>query len=193
MNCNTASRHSSLPLRHGRRQSEARTSSRIKRTYLRLLLSDHSPEPNKLSGSEIAVSFSGGGFSDFFARPSYQDAAVTSYLSNNNLPSTKYYNANGRGIPDVSAVATNFEIVIQGIWGPISGTSAATPLFAGVVSLLNDARYQINKSRLGFVNPLLYQWKSIGTDITSGNNKATGCPEGFPAVGTLHSRVPRVC
>jgi tripeptidyl-peptidase-1 len=30
---------------------------------------------------EVAVSFSGGGFSQYFAQPTYQSAAVTKYLS----------------------------------------------------------------------------------------------------------------
>jgi tripeptidyl-peptidase-1 len=31
---------------------------------------------------EVAASFSGGGFSNYFTRPSYQDAAVSTYLNN---------------------------------------------------------------------------------------------------------------
>lgn len=30
---------------------------------------------------EVAVSFSGGGFSNYFARPSYQSSAVSTFLS----------------------------------------------------------------------------------------------------------------
>jgi subtilase family serine protease len=73
------------------------------------------------------------------------------------LPNAEYYNASGRALPDVSALSTNFEVVIQGLWGPISGTSAAAPTFAAIVTLLNDARYQAGKGPLGFLNPFLYQ------------------------------------
>ena len=39
----------------------------------------------------------------------------------------------------------------------VYGTSASTPTLAGIISLLNDARLQNNKSTLGFLNPFLYQ------------------------------------
>ena len=39
----------------------------------------------------------------------------------------------------------------------VYGTSASTPTVAGIISLLNDARLQNNKSTLGFLNPFLYQ------------------------------------
>jgi hypothetical protein len=56
------------------------------------------------------------------------------------LIDSSYYNTTGRGFPDVSALSTNFQVVIQGAWGPISGTSAATPTFAAVIALINDLR-----------------------------------------------------
>ena len=55
---------------------------------------------------ETAVSFfkSGGGFSNYIARPSFQDAAVQSYIDNftGNLSSTAF-NRSGRAYPDVAA------------------------------------------------------------------------------------------
>jgi len=52
---------------------------------------------------ERAVSFSSGGFSNYFSRPAYQDAAVSSYLAAHGEQWAPYYNASGRGMPDVSA------------------------------------------------------------------------------------------
>jgi hypothetical protein len=48
---------------------------------------------------------SGGGFSNYFAQPSYQQKAVSAYLSTS-APAglSSYYNASGRGIPDVRYV-----------------------------------------------------------------------------------------
>ena len=43
---------------------------------------------------------SGGGFSSFVARPSWQDAAVTAYLATSGLP-TQYITSSGRAYPDV--------------------------------------------------------------------------------------------
>lgn len=41
------------------------------------------------------------------------------------------------------------------------GTSLATPLFAGVVARVNQARLQIGKSTVGFINPALYLLASV--------------------------------
>jgi hypothetical protein len=55
------------------------------------------------------------------------------------------------------------------------GTSASTPVFAGIVARLNAARFAAGKSALGFLNPWLYSLKGSGfSDITEGNN---GCYE----------------
>ena len=55
------------------------------------------------------------------------------------------------------------------------GTSASAPVFAGVVSLLNDARLAAGKSPLGFLNPLLYQLAAEHSDsffdVTVGANR----------------------
>ena len=133
---------------------------------------------------EQAVSFSGGGFSTYFDRPSWQDTAVSSYLSSGvTLPDSKYYNANGAGIPDVSALGTNFQIVVQNYTGPISGTSAATPTFAAAISLINTHRVAAGNPPLGFISPLLYSASasSAWNDITVGDNKVFGCDRGFKA------------
>lgn len=131
---------------------------------------------------EVAAGFSGGGFSNYFARPSYQDRAVSTYLAK--LPAGKYsglYNPLGRAYPDVSAQSEHFLIHYQGRFGLIGGTSASAPAFAGIVALLNDAQLAAGKPPLGFLNPMLY---SIGVDglndVTSGNASGCGTP-GFNA------------
>lgn len=108
---------------------------------------------------EVAVSrfFSGGGFSNYFARPSYQDSAVNDYLSQ--FPDDLYegkFNRSGRGIPDVAALGDRFRIFYKGKPISIGGTSAASPTFAGIISLLNDARISKGLPPLGFLNPFLY-------------------------------------
>ncbi|TKA30653.1 hypothetical protein B0A50_02373 [Salinomyces thailandicus] len=123
---------------------------------------------------EVAISFSSGGFSNTWARPSYQDAAVSAYLDTLGDTWDGLYNASGRGFPDVAAQSYHFYVVDQGDEGLVSGTSAASPTFAGVVALLNAARIEAGLSPLGFLNPWIY---SIGyqglTDIVDGGN--TGC------------------
>ncbi|KIK67660.1 hypothetical protein GYMLUDRAFT_1013347 [Collybiopsis luxurians FD-317 M1] len=129
---------------------------------------------------EVAVFFSGGGFSNYFPRPSYQDAAVNKFLAK--FPNGKYEGLFNRlAIPDVAAQADNFQVVIGGETGLIGGTSAASPTFAGFVALLNDARLKAGKSSLGFLNPLFYSDAVSGfNDITVGNNPGCGT-EGFNA------------
>jgi len=60
---------------------------------------------------------------------------------------------------------------------PNGGTSAASPVVASVMALLNDARFRAGKPAIGFANPLLYALaaaKNPGiTDITQGGSK--GC------------------
>ncbi|KAJ7693921.1 tripeptidyl peptidase A [Mycena rosella] len=131
---------------------------------------------------EQAVDFSGGGFSDYFARPSYQDAAVKGFLSK--LPKGTYsglFNPNGRAIPDVSAQSDFFRVFIAGTPRSIGGTSASSPTFAGFVALLNDGRFKKGLPSLGFLNPLLYSKAASGfNDITVGSNPGCGTP-GFNA------------
>ncbi|KAJ7167805.1 tripeptidyl peptidase A [Mycena filopes] len=131
---------------------------------------------------ERAIDFSGGGFSNYFARPSYQDAAVKGFLST--LPKGTYsglFNPNGRGIPDVAAQSDNFRVFIGGQPFHIGGTSASSPAFTGFVALLNDGRLKKGLPSLGFLNPLLYSKAAQGfNDITVGNNPGCGTP-GFNA------------
>merc|ERR1711907_141964 len=134
--------------------------------------------------AETAWESSGGGFSNVFPAPSYQKAAVASYLSSASLPNATLFNRTGCAIPDVAAVATNFRVLMQGFWdNDCSGTSASAPVWAAALALINDKRIGSGKKTLGFVNPALYAAgvAGIGTDITSGANKAGGCKQGFPA------------
>jgi tripeptidyl-peptidase-1 len=64
-------------------------------------------------------------------------------------------------------------VVHGGQVAPVGGTSASTPAFAAMVSLLNEARVQKGRPPLGFLNPMLYSLQAQGegfTDITVGNN-----------------------
>ncbi|KAK5111709.1 hypothetical protein LTR85_011754 [Meristemomyces frigidus] len=129
--------------------------------------------------SKLSYTASGGGFSNLFERPAFQDGTVQSYISEH-IPATYYnksgFNPSGRGIPDVSAFSTNFPVVWEGITFPIGGTSASTPLWAAVITLLND--YEASKGRppLGFLNPWLYSLSEGALkDITTGGNNAGAC------------------
>ena len=108
---------------------------------------------------------SGGGTSEFFARPSYQDGVRS-------VVGTK------RGTPDISmSGAANGAVEIyhtfggvQPGWSLVGGTSEATPEFAAIVALAD----QVAGHRLGLLNPRLYALSASHApgivDVTSGNN-----------------------
>jgi len=141
-----------------------------------------------MSGSdEVAVGFSGGGFSNYFDLPTYQSSAVAKYLSGSNLPPASYYNASGRAYPDISAFATDFTIVVGGSETAVDGTSCAAPTASGIISLLNDIRLNKGDSPLGFLNIWLYGTAVLTQnaiyDVTKGSNPDGGCPGFHAAVG----------
>jgi tripeptidyl-peptidase-1 len=74
------------------------------------------------SNPERAVSFSGGGFSEVFPRPAYQEQAVEGYLHQLGTRWHGLYNSSGRGIPDVSAQASDFIVRDHGQWALVGGT-----------------------------------------------------------------------
>lgn len=93
------------------------------------------------------------------------------------------YNDTGiaRGFPDVSAIGRNVATVFNNQTYGVGGTSASAPIFAGIVTLLNEARLAVGKGPIGFLNPTLYQNPDAFNDITIGNNSGCGTA-GFHAV-----------
>ncbi|CAI7659896.1 unnamed protein product [Penicillium manginii] len=130
---------------------------------------------------ERGASFSGGGFSEVFHRPAYQDQVVQGYIGQLGDQWNGLYNPQGRGIPDVSAQASGYLIRDHGMYMRISGTSASAPVFAGIVSQLNAVRLAQGKPRMGFINPWLYSTGLSGfTDIVDGGSR--GCYGGTHGV-----------
>ncbi|KAI0505385.1 Pro-kumamolisin [Xylaria bambusicola] len=125
---------------------------------------------------------SGGGFSEYFARPAYQDHAVNSYISRLEGLHDGLYNSHGRAYPDVAAMGYRIVTVWNGTTKVVDGTSASAPIFAAVVALVNDALIAEGKPPLGFLNPWLYSggFRAF-TDVTLGSTR--GCnTSGFPAM-----------
>ncbi|KAH6674693.1 peptidase S8/S53 domain-containing protein [Halenospora varia] len=127
---------------------------------------------------EGAWSYGGGGFSEVFGRPSYQNATVNTWLSTDKTHTSysSYFNASGRAYPDISAQSTNYLVYILGSAGGVSGTSASTPTVASVMQLLSSERIAAGKKGLGFLNPWLYGAAASGNgfnDVTTG--KIVGC------------------
>jgi kumamolisin len=130
---------------------------------------------NETASNEGAT---GGGVSDYFQKPAYQDSA--------NVP-TPTTQGGGRGVPDVAGDAdpvTGYQVIIDGSTSTIGGTSAVAPLYAGLFARINQALVQQGKSRVGFVNAALYQNPSAFHDIVSGNNGAFSAGPGWdPTTG----------
>jgi len=135
-----------------------------------------------------AIFTTGGGFSQVDAMPAFQQTAVNAYLKSGiALPPSTKFNATGRAYPDISAMGQNVITVQNGAYAVTGGTSAATPIVAGVMTLLNNYLLNNGKQPLGFPNPLLYNMAATpGANcfnlIQSGDNKCTEeqcCKYGF--------------
>ena len=142
-------------------------------------LKDFNPEVVALDTNGFS---SGGGFSNYFPTPSYQEAVVKTYINELGPDFKGLYNKSGRGYPDISAQGQRFVVTWFGENVLLDGTSASTPTAAAVIALVNDALVAAGKPPLGFLNPFLYSSAyTTFTDITSGS--AIGCgTSGFPAL-----------
>jgi len=107
---------------------------------------------------------------------------VAAYLKSGvDLPKASCWNSTGRAIPDVSALSTNYQTLSQNFTGSATGTSAAAPVFAALVALVNQRRAEAGKAPLGFLNPALYTLQGVGRDVVDGENKSWPCSHGFKA------------
>ncbi|HEY9683381.1 MAG TPA: S53 family peptidase [Oculatellaceae cyanobacterium] len=115
----------------------------------------------------------GGGISNFFARPPYQQSLA--------IPSNLNGPTQGRGLPDVSAVAdpnTGYSVLVAGNWQIVGGTSAVAPLFAGMAARFN----KLASRHSGLFNSVIYgqSGSSAFNDIVTGNNSCDGV-QGYSA------------
>ena len=159
----------------------------------------YTPSQQNFYASAVSgVITSGGGFSAFYDRPWWQQAAVTKYLASvqgtSALPQAGF-NIQGRAYPDVSFVGARYSVQVQGSLASIYGTSASAPVFAAMVSLVNALRKKKNKRPIGWINPTLYligshnqtffkalnisslNSSAIFNDISAGNNKCCSAPD----------------
>jgi len=120
----------------------------------------------------------GGGVSSLYRRPDYQEDLPHHF--DTLLGST--VRASGRLDPDVSfnsqihggVLAFLGFLGTSGTWGVFGGTSAASPAWAGIMALVNQA----NGEPVGFITPTIYdlsrrQLHHSFHDITVGNNSDT--------------------
>jgi tripeptidyl-peptidase I len=131
---------------------------------------------------------SGGGFSQYFTRESWQDGVVDAYVDALGGHLEGYYNASMRATPDISAIGTTFVVLLRMVPILLDGTSASTPLLAAIIGLINDARLKAGKDVLGWLNKHLYSEpvKAVLQDITEGTSYSCKfsdgqSPGGWPA------------
>ncbi|MDO8189121.1 protease pro-enzyme activation domain-containing protein [Conexibacter sp. JD483] len=130
----------------------------------------------------------GGGQSSNWPMPTYQSGPGV-IGPDSGSQACDFVEAYCRQVPDVSALAdpdTGYVIVHRGDLLLDGGTSAATPLWAAVTTLITRSPGCAASGRVGFLNPALYQLARtpLGAfnDITVGDNDYLGVNRGlFPA------------
>ena len=111
---------------------------------------------------------SGGGNSSVFKQPSWQNSSGV-----NNR-----YSRGVRQLPDISAAAYALAVYFQGRWGAVGGTSAAAPIWAAGLALVNQGMLQ-QIHKLANVSTNAQQFYAVADqsgglhpfyDVTNGNN-----------------------
>jgi len=146
-----------------------------------LMADTHGNYQSEVVWNDGIGSATGGGVSQYFKEPSYEDS----------LPGSDQQILNGmRGLPDIAynadpntpvVIYTSFAGIPAG-WGLVGGTSAGSPQWSGIIADANQAAGH----PLGFLNPMLYQigggpnYSNDFHDITVGNN-SQGNIQGYNA------------
>jgi kumamolisin len=114
----------------------------------------------------------GGGISDLFPVPSFQQNA--------SLPPSVNDGQTRRGVPDVAgdaAPGTGYQVVVNGQTEVVGGTSAVAPLWAGLAALINEGA----ATPIGFFLPFLYANSTLLRQVTQGDNNPSGSDVGYSA------------
>jgi subtilase family serine protease len=155
-------------------------------TNLQLTKQNKIKEQIVWNDSPLMAGGGGGGASILSKRPWYQQGLLSSM-------------GTGRLVPDVAGLADAYpgytiyctapechsELVPNGGFQTIGGTSAATPLFAGGVILADNYADAHNSPALGFLNPLLYEAGREQMAGKSGGNVLSDVVHGNSDLGTV--------
>jgi subtilase family serine protease len=144
---------------------------------------------------------SGGGYSIYFPRPSYQDVLPPGSTYTGTSAGAPGTNSNMRGVPDVAYQADSRTGVLVYLtesqtnnqagagcggadpcstgWYVVGGTSASSPQWAGLTAMAD----QMAGHDLGFINPALYaiandpaKYAADFYDVTTGCNQTSTIP-----------------
>jgi kumamolisin len=130
----------------------------------------------------------GCGLSKIFPQPAWQLGA--------------YGAAKGqRAVADVSIAVGPSWVKFLSNWTYADGTSGSTPVFAAILTLVNQSRKVVGKPSVGFINPIIYQHQATraafhdiidrgsgGCATTVGYDLATGI--GSPKAAELAAAMP---
>lgn len=169
------------------------------------------PAGSKVGDAEVATDrfSSGGGFSNIFPRPSWQNGAVGNYLLRHNPNYFAYntsdgvipdnagiYNRGGRAYPDISALGDNGLVAYRGKLILSGGTSMSAPIIGAIFTRINEQRLALGKGPIGWANPALYaaydkirekEFVGFFHDVTVGNQYLGGVASarGYSACGNV--------
>ena len=133
-------------------------------------LSAASPQVCSAINNDLITS--SGGFSHLFNASRYQQSF---------LPTGETM----RGLPDVAAIGSYINIVVGLQSQPVWGTSASSPITAGLITLANHARAKAGKPTIAYANQMIYAASSSTfDDVTQGSNcygRSVGLSLGFAA------------
>ena len=131
---------------------------------------------NGASFTENTWTPTGGGVSDIFVPPAF---GLPIWQGRAGMPVCANDNHRGRVVPDIAgnaSPASGYVLYQNGVAvGPVGGTSATAPLYAGLAALLNAALGE----PVGYLNPNLYALPSsyVYRDINDGaSNTYAGSP-----------------
>ncbi len=131
--------------------------------------------PAENGGRELAWEKTGGGFSEHFDVPAWQNVAQS--------PAAHYGVKPGRGVPDVSAQQLpGYYVVMDGTELAMGGTSAIAPMWSALTARIAQ-RLGVP---IGFFAPLLYQRSgdAVFGDVLEGNNGRFNAAAGWnPCTG----------
>lgn len=147
-------------------------------------------------GEETTWDCGGGGFSDEFTTPEWQQDVVNEYFSTASaagvLPDSNLYNAKGRGYPDISALGGQVNpyciSTSGGKWGGVAGTSASCPVVAGIFANINNERLAAGKAPMGWLNPFVYANPQCFNDVNDGSKN--NCYNGYDGFSALNGWDP---
>ena len=126
-----------------------------------------------------AIYSSGGGYSYAFGRPAWQTdgGSILGNTVRRGVPDVSIF---CQGPPDKGGLPTPL-VIYNGQITAGGGTSIASPIFAGIVALLNQARANNGLGPIGLLGPKIYPLHGTAAfnDITVGTNGAYSAGPGY--------------